>query len=133
MQSAWLKSNRLNKLTNTLNFQKFYAPLTSQVEDLDQTTGTTCLISHNPSPAWQRIDTLRMKQHVNFDILDGHIDTDGIKYHAKHNSQANKPDSTSFAKNYWAPVQRKLAEHKAEKLLEPKILATPRLSSNKTC
>ena len=68
----WLKSNILNKLTNTLHFQSFYAPLTSQVEELDQTTDTTCSISHTPSPAWQLSDTLRLQQHVTLDIPDGH-------------------------------------------------------------
>ena len=44
-----------------------------------------------------------------------------------------KTNSTRFTKNYWAPVWRKLAERKAEKLPEPKMLATPRLGSNKAC
>ena len=68
----WLKSNRLNKITNTLHFQNFYAPLTSQVEALYQTTDTACLIFHTPSPSWQHSDPLRLQQHVILDIPDGH-------------------------------------------------------------
>ena len=68
----WLKQNRLNKLTNTIHFQNVYAPLTSQVEELDQTNDTVCLISHTPSLAWQRSDPLWMQQHVTFYIPAGH-------------------------------------------------------------
>ena len=63
-----VKINILNQITNTLHFQNFYAPLTIQVEALDQTTDTTCSIYHTPSPAWRRSDPLRLQQHVTFDI-----------------------------------------------------------------
>ena len=63
-----LKSNRLNKITNTLHFLYFYAPLTIQVEALDQTTDTTCSTSHTPSPSCRRNDPLWLQQHVTFDI-----------------------------------------------------------------
>ena len=68
----WLKYNRLNKITNTLNFQNFYALLTSQVEALDQTTNTACSISHTPYPAWRHSDTLKLQQHVTLDIPAWH-------------------------------------------------------------
>ena len=79
----WLKSNILNKLTNTLHYQNFYAPLTIQVEDLDQTTDTACSISHIPSLAWQYSDLLRLQKHVNFDIPAGHT---------AHNASDTKAD-----------------------------------------
>ena len=69
----WLNSNRLNKITNTLHFQNFYAQLTIQVEALDKTTDTSCSISHTPSPVWRRSDPLRLQQHVTFDIPAWHI------------------------------------------------------------
>ena len=68
----WLKSNILNKITNTLNFQNSYALLTSQVEALDQTTDAACSISHTPHPAWRCSDPLWLQQHVTFDIPAWH-------------------------------------------------------------
>ena len=79
----WLKSNRLNKITNTLHFQNFYAPLTSQVEALDQTTDTACSISHTPYLSWQHSDPLRLQQHIIIDIT---------ACHAAHNANHAKTD-----------------------------------------